>query len=244
MRDWLMMLAWLISGLLALVAVTWLPAVVVKHFQLRELRARCRGRLALTYDDGPGPQLTPPLLELLKRYQAKATFFLVGFRAQRAPAMCDLIAQAGHELGCHTHWHKKPWKIFPWETARDLDEGYRTMTSWLKPNASFRPPFGKLTTWSWLAARKRRAPLSWWTCDGADTHSALPDPASVARRIVESDGGVVLLHSHDRGDDRHQYVLKVTEKLLAAAQERGLEVCTMSQLLDFQASQADTRRVA
>lgn len=230
---------WMVISLCVIVAlaaaglaVTWLPAVFVKSSQLRRLRSRSRGRLALTYDDGPGPLLTPPLVELLDRHNAKASFFLVGFRALRSPQMCDLLSSAGHHLGCHTQMHKKPWKVWPWQTASDLEQGYRSMSKWLGPGASFRPPFGKLTLWSWLAAKRRGAPLSWWTHDGGDTHSQLPDPAAVARSIISDGGGVVLLHSHDRGTDRQNYVLTITEQLLMAAKENGLAVCTMLDLVD------------
>jgi hypothetical protein len=105
------------------------------------------------------------------------------------------------------------------------------MSRWLKPGASFRPPFGKLTTWSWLVAKRRAAPLCWWTCDGCDTAPNLPQPDSVVQRIVEDGGGVVLMHSHDRGADRQEYVLQLTDELLRTARKHNFEICTMSQIL-------------
>jgi peptidoglycan/xylan/chitin deacetylase (PgdA/CDA1 family) len=176
--------------------------------------------------------LTPALVELLHRFGAKATFFLVGFRSLRFPAMCDLIQRDGHQLGCHTSMHRRPWRVMPWQTASDVTQGYRQMANWLRPRASFRPPFGKLTTWSWLAARRHQAPLSFWTHDGCDTHESLPDPAKVAKQAVDAGGAVVLMHSHDRGSDRQRYVLSLTEHLLLAARQRGLKVCTMQELQD------------
>ena len=214
----------------ALLALTWLPAIGIKQAQLADLRHRTRNKLAITYDDGPGTLMTPRLVGLLKEHGAKATFFLVGFRAQRYPEMCDLLSKAGHELGCHTHMHRKPWRVAPWTTAIDVIDGYRSMSSWLSDNASFRPPFGKLTTWSWIAAKWRGASLCWWTCDGCDTASTLPDPEGVVQKLVERGGGVVLLHSHDRGEDRERYVLQITEALLCAAKRHGFEICTMSEL--------------
>ena len=221
----------------AALAATWAPALLVKARGVKRLRATSRGKLAITFDDGPGPLLTAALVELFRKHQAKATFYLVGFRALRSPESCDLLRKAGHELGCHTHWHRRPWMVAPWASARDVHEGFANLAPWLDERALFRPPFGKLTTWSWLAARKRRAALSWWTCDGCDTHPQLPDPEIVAQRIVNDNGGVVLLHSHDRGKDRHDFVLAVAERLLVAARAHGWPLCTMSELIEEEAGQ-------
>src|SRR5262245_60326864 len=224
------LLLWVAGLLLAAGLITWLPPMLMKRRGLAQLRAQSKGKLALTYDDGPGRLLTADLLDLLDRHEARASFFLVGFRALREPDLCDRLAKSGHELGCHTHMHRKPWRVPPWTTAADADRGYHAMARWLAPNAPFRPPFGKLTTWSWLMARRRNAPVCWWTRDGRDTSEQLPDPSEVARQLVADGGGVILLHSHDRGQDRHQYVMNLTTHLLNAARSHGLEVCTMSQL--------------
>src|SRR5437667_7172607 len=65
------------------------------------------GALALTFDDGPDPVFTPKILEVLKRYNIKATFFLVGEQARRYPAEVHNIRALGHEIGNHTDsWHR------------------------------------------------------------------------------------------------------------------------------------------
>lgn len=229
--SWMLILLLGIAGLAVLIAVNFIPAVFVKGRQRAELQRRCRGKLALTYDDGPDPLLTRDLVRLLERFRAKASFFLVGFRAARSPAMSELLRTSGHELGCHTDMHLHSWSVWPWRAVTDVNEGYRRMSAWMPAKAPFRPPFGKLITWTWLSVRRRGARLCWWTHDGADTWPRLPEPARVAREIASADGAVVLMHSHDRGQDRHEYVLALTEELLKAAQERGWQVCTMSQLL-------------
>lgn len=222
----------LVSGFLAL---TFIPAAVVKKRCIAALAQRSRGRLALTYDDGPGPLLTSPLLNLLAEHGAKATFFLVGFRCERFPDAADAMRAAGHEIGNHTHMHGNAWKWFglrSWQAARDVHQGYATMSRWIRDDGLFRPPFGKITFWTMHAARRHKAPLCFWTCDGGDTWKSLPDPRVIAQQVADAGGGVVLLHSHDRGADRQKYVLEVTQCLLDVARERGLRLCTMSEILN------------
>jgi len=225
---WLLAITTILSGLLAF---TYVLPVVIKRLQIRDLSARCRGCLAVTYDDGPDPKLTPELLHLLKRHGAKASFYLVGFRAERSPAMSELLKNSEHEIGCHTNMHRNAWWILPWQGMKDVNDGYKCMARWMPANASFRPPFGKMTGWTWLSAAKRGARISWWTCDGCDTHETLPDPSSVVQQVADAGGGVVLMHSHDRGQDRHDYVLKLTDMLLTEAKRRGWAVRTMAELL-------------
>jgi len=224
-------------GLALYLALSLGAAAIVKNRLRHRLRHDARGRLALTYDDGPGPKLAEPLLKLLHEHNAKASFFFVGFRAQRFPETADAIAAAGHEIGNHSQWHRHAWRTLttPWLAVRDLHQGRLTTSRWaaaLRTPSLYRPPFGKLTLWTFLAARGRGDRLCFWTADGADTAATLPDPDAIAQRIVASGGGVVLLHSHDRGEQRQRYVLAVTEGLLRLASERGLQVCTMSQVLD------------
>lgn len=215
-------------------ALTFIPASIIKRRLIKQLARNSKGRLALTYDDGPGPALTPPLLQLLASAGARATFYLVGFRCERFPVQADEILSAGHEIGNHTQMHGNAWQFlgaFPWKAVRDVIHGYQKMSRWMRGDAVFRPPFGKMTTWTFLAARRRKAPLGFWTCDGGDTWKSLPDPDAIVQKIARAGGGVVLLHSHDRGEDRQRYVLDVTERLLRTARERGMRLCTMSEIL-------------
>lgn len=184
----------------------------------------------LTYDDGPGKRFTPKLLDLLAQHEARATFYLVGFRADDAPQLVERTIAAGHEIGNHGYWHRNAWRVLPWRSMRDVRDGFRALSKRSTRPMTYRPPFGNLTTWSWLTARSHHAPVYWWTCDGRDQSSSIPDPSVVVHEVTKAGGGVVLMHSHDSGEHREQYVLELTKQLLHAAGVNGWKVCTISAL--------------
>jgi len=225
-----LILAFALAGVL----LTYLPGVVVRSRACADLRAASRGRLALTFDDGPGASLEPKLLELLERHGAKATFFLLGCRADAAPARCDALVRAGHEVGCHGYGHVDAWRSTPWRAISDIRKGFAALAPWIRDSGLFRPAFGKLTLWTWIELACRRGRIAYWTHDSGDTHATRPSAERVASAVGEDGGGVVLLHSFDRRDPggaAEQFVLDATESLLLLARKRDWQVCTVSTLM-------------
>jgi len=180
--------------------------------------------------------LTLRVLELLAQRGARATFFLLGRRAQANPSAADAVAAAGHEIGCHTHDHLNAWKTTPGRSTADVQRGYETLARWLPERCLFRPPYGKITPWTSRVARRHGSRLGWWTIDSGDTWQTLPSVQSVVDRVKNAGGGVVLMHDFDRlGDDaneRAEFVLAVTTGLLELADEIGLRVEPLGELLD------------
>jgi len=228
-----MTLTWAVAvtaTLLALLVLNYVPPLLVRYVHARRLAHRVRGRLALTFDDGPDELVTPALLELLAAEGVPATFYLIGFRAEAAPEACDRLVEAGHELGCHTYRHTNYWKLPPWTAIADLRRAYRVLATWVERRATFRPAFGKLTSpallWLWLTGKR----VVWWTHVGGDWRAPIPDPGSVADGILASGGAVVLLHSWHKSTDRKEFVLALVRALIEGARDRGFELSTVSQL--------------
>lgn len=192
--------------------------------------------LCLTYDDGPGKDLTPRVMSALHSRSAKATFFLLGRRAEMNPAIADGVRNAGHEIGCHAHEHVHAWRSAPWASARDAARGYESMSRWLPEPCLFRPPYGKSTALSRREATKRGSRLGWWTIDSGDTWDRTPAVESVVDRVAIAGGGVVLLHDFDREDDdsgeRADFVVDVTNALLDRAEAESWRVKTLGDVLD------------
>src|SRR5262245_26249525 len=82
-------------------------------------------RVSLTFDDGPDPEATPRLLRLLAARGARATFFLIGERAQRHQDVVREIVAEGHEIGNHTWHHRNAWFLSPAATAAEIVQGAR-----------------------------------------------------------------------------------------------------------------------
>ncbi len=218
-------------------AIAWyLAPMSIRRRQENRLQRLCSSTdsLVLTYDDGPGAELTPRLLELLRSRNAKATFFLAGFRAAEHPEVIDEIATEGHELGCHGQNHLNAWRTTPWRAAADLREGYRTLSPWIPRDGLYRPPHGKTTLLTLAALRRRGARLGWWNIVGGDVEAQLSRPERAAREAEAKEGGIVLLHDFDREPERAEFVLNSTEMLLDAADRNGWTIRTLGELMSLQ----------
>jgi peptidoglycan/xylan/chitin deacetylase (PgdA/CDA1 family) len=149
--------------------------------------------VALTFDDGPDPDHTPALLDLLAEHRVRATFFLVGHRAGQHGGLIRRIAGEGHAIGNHSYSHVKCSTL---PLARVLDELDRTdkviRDAGVQPTSLFRPPWGRLTavqTWRLLREGRR---LVYWSLK-SDDH--LLDPAEITARCARARRrDIVLLH--------------------------------------------------
>jgi len=222
-----------LGGLVAasfLVAIVLAPPWLLRQIEVSRLRRVCRARrlLALSYDDGPGPTLTPQLLSRLSASGVKASFFPLGARAEGAPEVLDQVRREGHEVGSHSMRHVNAWRSNPVRSVRDMLEGFACFS----PSRLFRPPHGKLTIFHWLILRGRGTRTAWWTIDAGDTWEPLPAVDDVVARVREQGGGVVLLHDFDRSADRCRYVLDLTSRLLELAVTERLHVLPLGEILE------------
>ncbi|MHC4958140.1 MAG: polysaccharide deacetylase family protein [Planctomycetota bacterium] len=185
---------------------------------------RVEGGVALTYDDGPDPDTTPALLDLLRDRGAKATFFVVGERARAHPAIVRRAVEEGHEIGNHSDRHSH-WMNF-WFGRRMRDD-LRGCQDAVEAAAGvtprfYRPPIGLVNHAVEGAAWHFGMRVAGWTIRSFDTVSDSAAPRVVGRL---RDGAVVLLH--DGGLDRDK-VLGLTRTILDAAAERGLTTRTLT----------------
>jgi peptidoglycan-N-acetylglucosamine deacetylase len=213
-------------------SAAYFSPLIWRHYRMNRVRREVVNRriLVLTYDDGPSSALTPPLLDLLERHRARATFFMLGRHAQQYPQIADRVIQEGHDIGCHSDQHLNAWKSLPWQAVADIDAGYRKLSPWIPPHGMFRPPYGKMTLPTYWSIRRRGAPVWWWTIDSGDTRDVLPAPGEIADQVRREGGGIVLMHDLDRTQSRNEFVLEVTAALLDVAHQASFKVTPLREI--------------
>ena len=183
------------------------------------------GRLAITFDDGPSPGLTNQILDLLKEFDAPATFFLIGETAKANPEVVRRIAAEGHTVGWHSSTHLNQWKVNPLRGWRDSIRLPDILRDGPTKASVYRPPYGKMNVFTVLAMRLLKLPISTWTRPSGDTYTPLPTVKTVVNLIDDAGGGVVLMHDMTRNDpdarERDQFVLELTRALLMLSRDRG-----------------------
>jgi peptidoglycan-N-acetylglucosamine deacetylase len=195
-------------------------------------------RVALTFDDGPDPQMTPQVLDVLKENHARATFFVIGRSLAAQPALASRIVAEGHVLGNHSWQHSRLQNFYfsKWHT-QELDQGIRAiaqLTGEVAP-ALYRPPVG-LKSWALgRAAWRHGLTLVAWSLHSHDTR--LPDPGRIARRVLDrvQAGDIVLLHDgHDLPGRQRPFCAQAVGLILQGLREKGLECVTVPELLNLQ----------
>jgi len=121
-------------------------------------------KLAITFDDGPNPAITPKLLDLLDRYNAKATFFVIGRFVRECPELVKEIVARGHSVGNHTELHPNLFWCTPIQIRIELRLCHDAIRNVLgTPSKWFRPPFGMRNPWVIPAARELGCRTVMWT---------------------------------------------------------------------------------
>lgn len=200
------------------------------------LRMRCRARgvgrrVALTFDDGPDPQRTPAVLDLLARQGVRATFFVVGARAEAHPELVRRMAAEGHVVGNHSYTHS--WRFPLRSLGRTVEELRRTGEVLLRITGRrprlFRPPFGVTNPTIARAVRRLGLDPVGWSIRSLDTMGQSPE--RVAARILRRlhPGAVILLHDRCAGSER------LVGLLVEGLRSRGLEPVTLPELFDIEA---------
>src|SRR3954452_1656468 len=185
------------------------------------------GAVALTFDDGPHPEGTPAVLEILRDRGAKATFFLVGADVERAPALAAEIAAAGHAIAIHGHRHRNLMRVTPRATAEDLDRAADPIAAATgRAPRIHRPPYGIYTPAALRAVRARGWATLLWSQWGADWR-ARTTPMAIAIRATGQAvaGDAILLHDADTysAPGSHRRTAAALPLILDALEARGLQ---------------------
>jgi peptidoglycan/xylan/chitin deacetylase (PgdA/CDA1 family) len=190
-------------------------------------------KIALTFDDGPNPAVTPALLDLLAEHSVRATFFLIGSHVRACPDLAREISARGHAIGNHTDTHP----ALPFLSARKISDeiercddaiesAIHKTPRWMRPPYGFRSPF--LNS---VVKHRRGAGVVMWSRLARDWK---PQPtAAITERLHRVRGGdIVLLHDGDHrapgGDRRH--TVEALRYWIPRWKDAGLRMATLDEI--------------
>jgi peptidoglycan/xylan/chitin deacetylase (PgdA/CDA1 family) len=183
--------------------------------------------IAMTFDDGPSPETTPRLLDILKQRNIKATFFMIGQNAERNPAIVKRILAEGHEIGNHSWTHPQLSKL---SDDRVTEEINKTQNA-IKDSSGYtpvlmRPPYGAITARQkdWIEKQFGLSVII-WSVDPFDWKR--PGASVIEERILAGarPGAIVLSH------DIHKQTVDAMPATLDALAAKGFKFVTVSQLI-------------
>ena len=150
-------------------------------------------KLYITFDDGPHPTITPQVLEILKKFNAKATFFCVGSNVKKYKETFELIKKEGHSVGSHTFNHERGWKTKTKDYVNSVKEACDLIQSPL-----FRPPHGRIK-FSQIRNLKKDFKIVAWTVISYDWDKSLT-PDDCFNNVIKNadDGSIIVFHDSEK----------------------------------------------
>jgi peptidoglycan/xylan/chitin deacetylase (PgdA/CDA1 family) len=246
---------WLVEAPTVVTAAAGLTAYAALYpraqlFGKTVCRTNSPRKLAITFDDGPNPAITPNLLDLLDRYKAKATFFLIGKYVRECPELLKETIARGHSIGNHTELHPNLLWLSPTQVRVELRLCHDAISTAIgAPPKWFRPPFGVRNPWVIPAARELGYQTVMWTLIPGDwrekpadwliprmqpiAHHAQQNLANTASTNTpgSSSGDILCLHDggHRQLNADRTRTLAALEHWLPRWRDLGLEFVTIDE---------------
>lgn len=195
-------------------------------------------RVALTFDDGPDRRFTPQVLDVLKKHNVKATFFLMGSRVKELPEITKRIHDEGHSIGNHTYWHPKlfteglarmRWELTETDEVLERTVGFRPKL--------FRAPYGGLNEALVEGLRDMDLSVVGWDVDSLDWMQLSSE--EVEKNVLSNvhPGSIILMHSGGHWSQDLSGMVEALDQIIPKLHQDGIQFVTVSELLDIQDKQ-------
>lgn len=195
-------------------------------------------KIALTFDDGPNEPYTSEILDILKKYNVKATFFVLGKNVEFYPSIMKRIVKEGHVIGNHTYSH--PYLLLKSKTQikyqiKRTEQNIMQITG-VKPYL-FRSPYGVDNKWIYLAAKQMGYVTIEWSVTGKNGGKEI-QPEKIVNDVLKGteNGSIILLHDGDRlirhADRSH--IVKALPFIIESLQKKGYEFVTVPKLIGLE----------
>jgi peptidoglycan/xylan/chitin deacetylase (PgdA/CDA1 family) len=176
--------------------------------------------LFLTFDDGPIPEVTPTVLSLLKKYNAKATFFCIGDNVNRHPDIFNRLINEGHIIGNHTFNHLNGWKTKTDSYIQNIEKCHA-----LIKNNLFRPPYGKITPTQYSILKKGYSIIMWDVLSGDWKSEMSAEDCFENVKRKSKPGSIIVFHDSLKAEKR---MLAALEKTLEYFSKKGFRFQSLS----------------
>jgi len=201
--------------------------------------------VALTFDDGPNEPYTSEILDILDKYNVKATFFVIGENVEQYPDVIHRIVDEGNVLGNHTYSHSANHALS--DDINDIGQAEQVISAiaGVSPHL-YRPPHGKKSPWELLSLKHDDLVEVTWTTSANDQHRVIyfgtPTPESYAQGIIHktAPGRIILLHDgfgtiHDNARADKSLTVQALPMIIEELQKEGYQFVTVPQLLGLPA---------
>jgi len=185
--------------------------------------------VALTFDDGPSESVTPQILEILKEYDASATFFMLGSQVDYYPNLAAEVAKQGHEVANHTHSHLDLTTVKKSVAEQEIARSRKIIEKATDQTVTYvRPPYGAYNDSTIHMITGRDESIVLWSVDPQDWGRR--NPRTIANHVLDhvESGSIVLLH------DIHQTTADALPAILQGLQDEGYSFVTVSELIEQQ----------
>ncbi|NLO81944.1 MAG: polysaccharide deacetylase family protein [Clostridiales bacterium] len=191
-----------------------------------------KNEIALTFDDGPDPHITPQILEILEEYNVKATFFVTGENVKKYPGIAKRIVKNGHQLANHSWSHQRPTSIIPYDLLDEANKAQQIIEEEYLSSKFFRPPYGLVTPEQMQLLKKHGYIVIIWSVDSMDWYvtSAIEIQKCVLDKVQA--GAIVLMHSAG-GHHGRKATIQALPQIITELRKRGYQFVTLDQAFNF-----------
>lgn len=188
------------------------PSFLLRHLYPKALWRldTTEKRVVLTFDDGPIPEVTPWVLDVLAHYRIRATFFMVGENIQKHPEVYKRVCEEGHQIGNHTFNHLKAWSC---EKSYYFSNVQKSLE--ISATNLFRPPYGQLYPWYIKELHSKFDKVVLWDVLSRDYDKSL-SPQDVFKNVKDNvrSGSIIVFHDSVKSFENLKYALPATIQYL------------------------------
>lgn len=205
------------------------PYAVAEQRPVYSSNNKEKKKIALTFDDGPHPRITPQILSILNEYGIKATFFVIGINVKNYPEVLSMVADKGHEIGNHTYSHRVLRSKSRDDIYKEIIDAEQEIANrCLRSTHLIRPPCGLYDESLVSIAKENDYKIVLWNIDTHDwAHSSSQSMVSCVVSKVKG-GDIILFHDYISGENNTPATLKI---LIPRLMDMGYEFVTVSELL-------------